>query len=54
LLPNARSVAQAAGSLGAEGLLPDEEATAITEQWARGEITTTQMRRLIRRLYGLQ
>lgn len=42
---------QAAGSLRAEGLSPSAEAQEITERWNRGEITTAQMRTLIRHLH---
>lgn len=48
----ARSVAQAAASVRAEGLVVDADAEAITERWARGEISTAQMRDMVRRLYG--
>ena len=50
-----RSVASAAGSLRAEGLAPGAEVEAITERWARGEISTAQMRsrRVSRRLLPL-
>jgi len=47
------SVAQAAASLRAEGSAPSAEAEAITERWARGEISTTQMRSMIRQLHGI-
>jgi PHD/YefM family antitoxin component YafN of YafNO toxin-antitoxin module len=47
------SVAQAAASLKAEGLAPSAEAEAITERWARGEISTAQMRSMIRQLHGI-
>lgn len=49
-----RVVDDAVGSLRAEGLTTDSEASAITERWARGEITTAQMRQMIRRLHGVQ
>lgn len=45
---------QAAASVRAEGLTVDADVEAITERWARGEITTVQMRDLVRRLYGVQ
>jgi Antitoxin VbhA len=48
------SMDQAAGSLRAEGLTASPEATVITEQWASGEITTREMRQLVRRLHGIQ
>jgi PHD/YefM family antitoxin component YafN of YafNO toxin-antitoxin module len=47
----ARSLAQAAASVQAEGLAISSDTAAITERWARGEISTTQMRELVRRLY---
>ena len=47
----AQAVMEAAASLRAEGLVADKEVTAITDRWARGEISTTQMRELVRRLY---
>ncbi|MDT3443082.1 MULTISPECIES: antitoxin VbhA family protein [unclassified Pseudofrankia] len=43
---------EAAASLRAEGLDADPDVTAITGRWARGEISTTQMRESVRRLYG--
>jgi hypothetical protein len=50
----ARSLAQAAAaSVRAEGLVPEAEVEAIAEQWARGEVSTSQMRDLVRRLYGV-
>jgi PHD/YefM family antitoxin component YafN of YafNO toxin-antitoxin module len=48
----AQAVIEAAASLRAEGLEADVDVTTITDRWARGEISTTQMRELIRRLYG--
>jgi hypothetical protein len=47
----ARSLAQAVASVQAEGLTISIDAAAITDRWARGEISTTQMRELVRRLY---
>ncbi|MEV8515765.1 hypothetical protein [Dactylosporangium sp. NPDC051484] len=47
------SVTQATASLRAEGLTPSDEAAAITQRWARGEISTMQMRAMIRRLHGI-
>ncbi|MCP2323694.1 PHD/YefM family antitoxin component YafN of YafNO toxin-antitoxin module [Hamadaea flava] len=47
-----RSLAQAAGSLRAEGLTVSAAVEAITERWTRGEISTVEMRAEIRRLYG--
>lgn len=48
----AQAVIEAAASLRAEGLVADSDATAITDSWARGEISTPQMRELVRRLYS--
>jgi len=48
----ARSVAQAASSVRAEGLSPSPSAEVILEQWERGEISTVQMREFVRRLHG--
>jgi hypothetical protein len=48
----AHAVIEAAASLRAEGLEASPDVTAITDRWARGEISTTQMRELVRRLYG--
>jgi PHD/YefM family antitoxin component YafN of YafNO toxin-antitoxin module len=48
----ARSLAQAAASIRAEGLVAEAGVEAIAERWARGEISTTQMRDLVRQLYG--
>jgi PHD/YefM family antitoxin component YafN of YafNO toxin-antitoxin module len=50
----ARAVVEAAASLRAEGLRPEASVEAITERWARGEISTAQMRDLVRRIYGAQ
>ncbi len=47
-----RSLAQAAASVRAEGESASGAAEAIMEQWARGEISTTRMRELVRDLYG--
>lgn len=49
----ARSLTQAAGSLRAEGLSAGPEVELITERWARGEISSVQMRELVRRLYDV-
>ena len=46
-----QSVAQAAASVRAEGLTISTDAELIMEQWARGELSTTQMRELVRRLH---
>lgn len=48
----ARSLTQAVASVQAEGLTVSADVEAITERWARGEISTEQMRGLVRRLYG--
>jgi len=48
----ARSVAQAAGSVRAEGLMVSAAVEAVTERWTRGEISTSEMREQVRRLYG--
>jgi phosphoserine phosphatase len=48
----ARSFTQATASVLAEGLTVGADVEAITERWARGEISTVQMRELVRRLYG--
>lgn len=47
-----RSLSQAAASVRAEGLAAGADVDAITERWARGEISTAQMRDLVRQLYG--
>jgi len=47
-----RSLAQAAASVRAAGLVIGSEAEAIMERWARGELSTTQMRELVRQLYA--
>ncbi len=47
-----RSLAQAAASVRAEGLTVGPDVDAITERWARGEISTARMRELVRQLYG--
>ncbi|MEU7825852.1 antitoxin VbhA family protein [Catellatospora sp. NPDC049133] len=36
----------------AEGLAVGADVDAITERWARGEISTAQMRELVRQLYS--
>jgi PHD/YefM family antitoxin component YafN of YafNO toxin-antitoxin module len=46
-----RSLSQAAASVRAEGLAAGADVDAITERWARGEISTAQMRELVRQLY---
>lgn len=50
----ARSLVDAAASVRAEGLTMSVEAEAITERWARGEISTAQMRELVRRLHNAE
>ncbi|GAA0971415.1 hypothetical protein GCM10009555_022320 [Acrocarpospora macrocephala] len=47
----ARSLTQALVSVQAEGLTMGADVEAIAERWARGEISTVQMRELVRRLY---
>jgi hypothetical protein len=47
------ALAQAAASLKVEGLTPSADAAAITERWARGEISTAQMRAAVRKLHGI-
>jgi PHD/YefM family antitoxin component YafN of YafNO toxin-antitoxin module len=46
------SLTQAAASVRAEGLTVAAEVEAITERWARGELSTQQMRDLIRERYA--
>jgi hypothetical protein len=48
----ARSAAQAAASLRAEGLAASAEVEAITQRWVNGEISTAEMRAAIRQLYS--
>jgi hypothetical protein len=48
-----RAAADATASVRAEGLTPSVEADAITQRWTNGEITTQQMRSLIRELHGV-
>lgn len=50
----ARSLAQALGSVQAEGLEPSSDAAAIAQRWARGEISTAQMREQVRQLHGVR
>jgi len=45
----ARSLSQAVGSVRAEGLEVGSEVRAVTDRWLRGEISTVQMRELVRR-----
>ncbi len=49
----ARALVEATASVRAEGLVPSASAETIVEQWARGEISTSQMRAMVRRLYGV-
>jgi PHD/YefM family antitoxin component YafN of YafNO toxin-antitoxin module len=48
-----RSLVDATASLRAEGLVADADVVAITERWVRGEISSAQMRDMVRRLYGM-
>lgn len=48
----ARSLSQAEASVRAEGLTVGADVESVTRRWARGEISTGQMRELVRRLYG--
>ncbi|MFG1702988.1 antitoxin VbhA family protein [Nonomuraea sp. M3C6] len=48
----AQSLTEAMASVRAEGLTVGTDAEAIMERWARGEISTPNMRELVRRLYG--
>ena len=50
----AQSLTQAAASLRAEGLTVAADVEAITTRWASGEISTGQMRELVRGLYGVR
>jgi PHD/YefM family antitoxin component YafN of YafNO toxin-antitoxin module len=49
----ARSLSQAVGSVRAEGLEVGAEVRAVTDRWVRGEVSTAQMRELVRRLYDV-
>ena len=49
----AMSLARAAASLRAEGLVAEAGVEAVVERWTRGEIGTWQMRDLVRQLYGV-
>ncbi|RJO79973.1 hypothetical protein D5S18_01595 [Nocardia panacis] len=49
-----RALTSATGSLRAEGLEAGPEAEDIFDRWARGEITTAQMRQLIRDRHGVE
>ncbi|GAA2617220.1 hypothetical protein GCM10010399_55250 [Dactylosporangium fulvum] len=46
-----QSLAQAAASVRAEGLAVSSDAEAIMERWARGELSASQMRELVRQLH---
>ncbi|WP_433490748.1 antitoxin VbhA family protein [Nocardia grenadensis] len=47
-----RATAEARASVRAEGLAPSPEADDITARWSRGEISTEQMRQIVRELHG--
>ncbi|MEV0271539.1 antitoxin VbhA family protein [Hamadaea sp. NPDC050747] len=47
-----RSLAQAASSVHTDGQTVSAAVQAVTERWARGEISTVAMRAAIRHLYG--
>ncbi|WBB95529.1 antitoxin VbhA family protein [Solwaraspora sp. WMMA2080] len=47
-----RSFMQAAASVRAEGLTASAHVETVMERWTGGEISTEQMRNLVRRLYG--
>lgn len=47
-----RAVSQAAASVQAEGLTIPPATEAIMDRWARGEISASEMRSLVRNLYG--
>ncbi len=49
----ASSFAQATASLSAEGLAASAEVEAIIQRWAGGEISTADMRHLVRRHHGV-
>jgi len=49
----ASSLAQAAASVQAEGFTMSADAAAITERWVCSEISTVQMRELVRWLHGV-
>ena len=48
-----RALAQATASVRAEGLSVGADVETIMERWTRGEVSTAEMRRLIRDLYGV-
>jgi len=45
---------QAAASLRVEGLTPSIDVEVITERWIHGEITTAEMRKQVKELYGVR
>jgi PHD/YefM family antitoxin component YafN of YafNO toxin-antitoxin module len=47
-----RALAQAAASVRAEGLAVGADVETIMQRWTRGEVSTAEMRKLIRDLYG--
>jgi phosphoserine phosphatase len=47
-----RALAQATASVHAEGLSVGADVETIMERWMRGEVSTAEMRRLVRDLYG--
>ncbi len=47
-----RAASSAAASVRAEGLIVPAATEAIMDRWARGEISASQMRALVRELYG--
>ncbi len=47
-----RALSQASASVRAEGLAVSTEVDAIMQSWTRGEVSTTEMRKRIRDLYG--
>jgi len=49
-----QSARQAAASLRVEGLVPSIDVEVITERWIHGEITTAEMRKQIKELYGVR
>lgn len=48
---NKEALAQAVGSVEAEGITADPEARAIMDQWVEGDIDSTQMRDQVGDLY---
>lgn len=49
----ASAVAQAAASVRAEGLAISASAETVMQRWALGEISSVEMRALVRQLHGL-